>query len=139
TLFIIGLISILLVLITYLDFKKKRRSKWVDVLVFTFTGIVGVVILLLWFATDHTATAFNYNLLWAFPLNLIVFGQLFKNKLRLWLGKYLKLLVILLCLLTLHWLIGVQVYAIGIIPFLIALAIRYVFLISHINSKARQN
>lgn len=91
------------------------------------------MILLLWFATDHTGTHQNYNLLWAFALNILVIGQLFRKNVSAWFIKYIKLLIILLCLLTLHWIIGIQVFAIGLIPLLIALFIRYVFLISHYN------
>ena len=39
----------------------------------------------------------------------------------------------MLSLLTLHWVIGVQVFAIGLIPLLVALFIRYIFLITYFN------
>lgn len=132
-LFIIGLLSILILYVTYFDFKKRQQSTWLDVILFTITGAIGVLVLLLWFATNHTGTHNNYNLLWAFALNLFVIGQLFKNKAAVWFIKYLKFLVILLCLLTLHWLAGVQIYAIGLIPLLIALFVRYIFLIKHLS------
>ena len=119
----------LILFITYTDFKKQKQTIWLDVTLFSFTGIVGVLILLLWFATDHKGTHQNYNLLWANVLNIFVLGQFFKKEVSAWFVKYLKLLVILLCLLTLHWIIGVQVFAIGLIPFLIALFVRYIYLI----------
>lgn len=132
-LFILGIIGLFIIFITYKDFKNKIRSNWLDVTLFIITGIIGGVILLLWYATDHTGTHQNYNLLWAFVLNLFVVGQFFKKTPSAWFSKYLKLLVIMLCLLTLHWLIGVQVFAIGLIPLLIAIVIRYIFLIKHFN------
>lgn len=134
-LFILGLLSALILYLTYKDYKRHKRTKWLDVTLFTITGLIGVIILLLWFATDHTATANNYNLLWAFPLNLLVIGQLLKPQASKWFTKYLKFLMILLCLLTLHWIIGVQIFAIGLIPFLLALAVRYVFLIYYFREK----
>ncbi len=133
-LFVFGVLGLLIIFITYKDYKNTKRSKWLDITLFSITGIVGIFILLLWFATDHTGTHQNYNLLWAFVLNLFVIGQLFKKRASLWFIKYLKLLVILLCLLTLHWIIGVQVFAIGLIPFLIALFLRYLFLIKYFNN-----
>lgn len=136
-LMIIGLISFLILYITYSDFKKHKQSVWLDVTLFIITGLVGILILLLWFATDHSGTHNNYNLLWAFATNIFVIGQLLKKKPKLWFIKYLKFLVILLCLLTLHWIIGVQVYAIGLIPLLIALFIRYIFLIRHFSSNSK--
>jgi predicted nucleic acid-binding Zn ribbon protein len=128
-LMIFGILALLIIWVTYSDFKRGMRRKWLDISIFIVTGAIGVGLFLLWFATDHTATAFNYNLLWAFALNLFVVGQLFKTVVKKWFINYLKFLVILLSLLTLHWFIGVQVFAIGLIPFLIALLVRYLFLI----------
>jgi len=128
-LFVFGLIALLLLWVTYKDHKRKKRSKWVDATIFIITGLIGVFLLLLWFATDHTATAHNYNLLWAFALNLLVVPQLLKAQPKPWVVKYIKLLIIFLCLLTLHWTIGVQVFAIALMPLLIALAVRYVYLV----------
>ena len=128
---VFGLIGLFILLITYKDFKSNQRSKWLDLALFSITGIIGLVILLLWFATDHKATHQNYNLLWACALNLVVIGQLLRQTPKNWFIKYLKFLVIMLCLLTLHWIIGVQVFAFGLIPLLIALIIRYLYLITY--------
>lgn len=128
-LFILGVVALFILIITYKDYKNKTRSKWLDVVLFGFTGVIGIFILLLWFATDHTGTHKNYNLLWAFALNLFVIGQLLKNQVSAWFVKYIKLLIILLALLTLHWIVGIQVFAIGLIPLLLALLVRYLFLV----------
>ena len=129
-LFVFGVIGFLILFVTFFDYKNNRQSLWLDVSIFTFTGIVGLIVLLLWFATDHSATAQNYNVLWAFALNLCMIPQLFKKTLNTWFIKYLKFLIILLCLLTLHWIIGIEVFAIGLMPLLIAFFIRYLFLIN---------
>ncbi|ULC60589.1 DUF4105 domain-containing protein [Flaviramulus sp. BrNp1-15] len=128
-LFVFGIIGLIILFITFKDYKKQKQSKWLDVSLFVITGIIGVFILLLWFATDHIGTHQNYNLLWAFALNIIFIGQLLKKQINQWFVKYLKFLIILLCLLTIHWMIGVQIFAIGLLPFLIALFVRYVFLV----------
>lgn len=132
-LFVFGVIGFFILFITYKDYKNGKQTKWLDITLFAITGIIGVLILLLWFATDHRGTHQNYNLLWACALNIVVIGQLFKNKVSSWFIKYLKFLIILLCLLTLHWIIGVQVFAIGLIPFLIALFVRYLYLINYLG------
>lgn len=131
--FIFSLLGLLITWLTYKDYKNYQHRKWLDVALFGITGLIGVFLLLLWFATDHTATANNYNLLWAFPINLFVIGQLLKKSPSNWFKKYLKFLVIMFCLLTLHWIIGVQVFAIGLIPFFIALLVRYIFLLKFYN------
>ncbi|WP_296386766.1 DUF4105 domain-containing protein [Winogradskyella sp.] len=132
-LMIMGLLAVLILFITYKDFKNNTRSKWLDILLFGTTGVIGILLLLLWFATDHSATAQNYNVLWAVPLNIIVIAQLLKPQVKSWFKGYLKFLIIMLCLLTLHWIIGIQVFAIGLIPLLIALMVRYIFLIKFYN------
>lgn len=136
-LMIFGIIGLLILWITYKDHQHKTRTKWLDMVLFIVTGVIGVFILLLWFATDHTATANNYNLLWAFPINVFVIGQLLKIAPNPKFIKYLKFLVIMLCLMTLHWLIGVQVYAIGLIPLLLALMVRYMYLIQFYNRQVK--
>ena len=131
-LMIFGIMALIILYITYGDYKNERRTKWIDTTLFTLTGLIGVFILLLWFATDHTATANNYNLLWAFPLNLIVGWKLSSKK--QWHINYLKFLIIMFCLLTMHWIIGVQIFAIGLIPLFIALVVRYIFLIKFLKN-----
>ena len=132
---ILSLLSLCILFITYKDRKNNKQSKWLDILLFFITGSIGLLLLLLWFATDHSATAYNYNLLWACPISLIALFQVYKNNPKRWFIGYLKLLVIMLCLMTLHWFIGVQVYAHALIPLLIALAARYVYLIRFFGNK----
>lgn len=133
---VLGILSVLILWITYLDYRKLKRSKWLDVILFGATGFIGIFLLLLWFATDHTATANNYNLLWASPINLWIAFIINKKNVKAWVKKYLKLLLVLLCLMIVHWTTGVQVFALTLIPLLLALIVRYVFLISQLNKTA---
>jgi len=126
---VFSLLGLLILWITYTDYNKQRRTKILDLFIFSVTGLLGILILLLWFATDHEATAQNYNLLWAFALNLLVIGQVFKQTPKAWFIKYIKFLVIMLCLLSFHWVVGIQVFALALLPLLLALGIRYVFLV----------
>ncbi len=135
-LFIMGLLGLLIVFVTYRDYKTNTRSRFLDLSIFTFTGLIGVFLLLLWFATDHTATAINYNLLWAFPINLFLIIAIAKKNISSKLKRYCVLLVLLLVLLTIHWISGVQVFAIGLLPLLVAFVIRYVYLIYFIGKKS---
>ena len=88
---------------------------------------------MLWLATDHTATINNYNILWAFPVNLIFCTLLSKKTPKKWLSRYLSFLIILLILLVVHWCTGVQVFAGALLPLLIALSIRYVYVIRYLK------
>lgn len=134
-LFIIGVLSLIILYITFKNYKTGNRSKWLDFSLFLFTGLTGVFLLLLWFATDHTTTANNYNLLWAFALNILVAHQVLKTKVATWFKKYLSFLIILLALLVFHWFTGVQSFAYALIPLLIAIAVRYVYLFNYFSRK----
>ncbi|WP_164905195.1 lipoprotein N-acyltransferase Lnb domain-containing protein [Aequorivita ciconiae] len=129
-LFILGIIALLIIYITFKDYLKKVRSRYLDGIIFLFTGLIGVFLLLLWFATDHTATANNYNLLWAFPISIGVTVAVVRKISSPLLKRYVFLLLLLLALLAIHWISGVQIFAIALLPLLIALAVRYIYLFS---------
>ena len=134
---ILSLVAFAILFVTFRDHKKNKRSKWLDVSLFAVTGFIGLALVLLWFATDHTATADNYNLLWAFATNLLFIPSILKTRLTNRGIKYIVFLVILLALMLLHWITGVQSFAIGLIPLLIAICVRYLFLIRHFNKAIR--
>ncbi|WP_339709066.1 DUF4105 domain-containing protein [uncultured Kriegella sp.] len=128
-LFWLNLILILGIALTYNDFRKKRRTKWFDFLLFFITGLAGLLLFHLWFLTEHTTTVGNFNLFWVFPLNLAVaFFMISKKPLPVWISKYLLLLLVLLGATILVWLLNIQVFSPMIIPLLILLAVRYLFL-----------
>lgn len=127
-LFVFLILALLVLWITYRDSKTESRSRIFDAVLQVFLGLVGVIFLLLWFATDHYTTAYNYNLLWAFPLNILLAFQLGKKHPKRWVKGYLKFLLLMLVLMCMHWLVGVQVFPKALIPFLIALALRYLYL-----------
>ena len=133
---IFGLIAILILFITYRDYRHDTRSRLTDVLLISITGVIGIILLLLWFATDHSATANNYNLLWAFPFNVLIAYAIAKRKPKAWVRKYVIFLLLLLTLLVIHWFTGVQAFAIGFIPLFVALAVRYLYVVSYLKKHA---
>jgi len=121
-------ILIIGVLITYFDFKKKKRTKWFDFILCFVTGIVGILIIFLWFFTDHSTTSNNYNILWAFAPNLFMSILLLNKRPKKWFKKYFVLLLILLGIIPLFWISGFQLFPLASLPLLILLFIRYLFL-----------
>ena len=118
--------------ITWIDFRNGTRSRVLDFGLFFLTGSSGLIIAFLWFLTDHNATVWNANLLWAFPLNLILgillfFPVLSARQLRI----YLMVLLALLALAILIWLVGIQVFSLVLLPVWAALLLRYTYLISY--------
>ncbi|MCK4561377.1 MAG: DUF4105 domain-containing protein, partial [Flavobacteriaceae bacterium] len=78
-LIIFSIISLFIIILTIIDYKKQKRNKVLDYFIFTITGLIGILVLLLWFATDHTATANNFNVFWAFAPNLVFAFLIKKN------------------------------------------------------------
>lgn len=134
-LFVFGILGLAIIFITYNDYRKKSRSRYLDMAIFAITGSIGIVLLLLWFATDHTATANNYNLLWAFPLSFVLAFFIVRKNVSVKLTRYVVLLILFLALLAIHWFTEVQVFAIGLVPLLIALAVRYFYLFRYLKTK----
>ncbi len=132
-LFVFLVIALLVLYKTYLDFRVKKSLGWLDISLFLVTGIAGILIFFLWLGTDHSATAWNYNLLWAFPFHFLAAFVIAKKNPPRWIYPYTKLALILIVLLFFHWMIGVQQYPITILPLLIAFAARYAYMISKLK------
>ena len=128
-----SLLSVLLIFITFLNFKKSIWKKWIDILIYFSSGTLGLLVIYLWFFSNHFASAQNFNFLWAFPFNLIMVYVLLRENPPNWAVNFIKLNIILLVLLFIHWATGVQKYNITLLPIFIALLVRYSYLIIHIN------
>jgi hypothetical protein len=61
----------LVMVLGLLSMANARADKIFDAIFWTILGLAGLVIALLWFATDHSATKWNLNILWAFPTHLL--------------------------------------------------------------------
>lgn len=57
--------------LSLLQYRKGISVPPFDGLIFGITGLVGLVLLLLWIFSLHTPTHWNQNLLWLMPLNLL--------------------------------------------------------------------
>jgi len=131
---VLSLIGLLVIFITYSDFKKNVRTKALDFTLLFITGFTGVFSLLLWFATNHTTTAANLNILWAFAPNLFMAFLIFKDHKTNFKAIYFKLLTALMLLLGVIWLFKIEAFAYGMIPIFIALGIRYFYLSRYFKS-----
>ena len=74
------LISIIF-LFSLLGFRKNTYRSWFDSILFLLTGILGILLLVLWIGSLHEVLSQNLNILWASPLNvLLAFGLFLKRK-----------------------------------------------------------
>ncbi|SFR68308.1 lipoprotein N-acyltransferase Lnb domain-containing protein [Maribacter stanieri] len=134
-LFWLGILLVLVCYITYTDYKNFRRNKWLDFFLFLVTGLAGVLIVFLWFGTDHLATKGNFNSLWAFAPNIFIAFLMAKRNIPEWIITYIIFLTILLGITCVLWMFKIQVFSILLVIVLLALAVRYIYLIYYFKSK----
>ncbi|WGH75846.1 DUF4105 domain-containing protein [Tenacibaculum tangerinum] len=125
---IVLLIALVGVFITYTDFKKSKRTKWLDFVLFFTTGILGLLIVFLWFFTNHSTAPNNFNFLWAFAPNLLVAFLLLKSKPPKWVSMYGKVLLVFMLLIPIVWLTKTQLFTYPLIPLFVLLGVRYGYL-----------
>jgi hypothetical protein len=129
-LLIFGIFAIIGLYITYKDYKNNTRTKFLDFILFFITGIIGCILVFLWFFSSHSTAPNNFNFLWAFAPNLIVTFLLLKNKHQKWLKGYLLISLVLLAIIPVLWIAKVQVFSLAIIPLLILFSVRYFYLLT---------
>ncbi|HEX6225027.1 MAG TPA: DUF4105 domain-containing protein [Chryseolinea sp.] len=121
-LYVFGLIALLAIALSAWDFKRKKSSDWFDIALFGITGLIGILLVVLWFFTNHQAAAKNLNLLWAFPLNFV--AAIAMRKPRPWLTNYFLFFAALTLLTLVSWPILPQTLHYALIPLVVALALR---------------
>ncbi|MGI9545883.1 MAG: DUF4105 domain-containing protein [Flavobacteriaceae bacterium] len=128
-LFWVLLLCIFTVTITFIDIRNQTRSRRLDFVLFSMSGALGILIVFLWFFTDHNAAALNFNILWAFPVNTVIaFYVLRKEILPAWIPKYVNIVLVLLIILVILWLAGLQGFHPLALLIALTLGIRYLFL-----------
>lgn len=101
---------------------SAKLLPWVDRCLFFLTGLLGFFLLFMWFGTDHDITAWNMNLLWLFPLN-IVFSFYFYKPLK-WVRRYALFIFILNIILLAGWFTLPQQLPLASLPVIAILAVR---------------
>jgi hypothetical protein len=117
--------------------KNNKRTKYLDVIIFFITGLTGLILAYLWLFSSHKTAPNNFNILWALVPNLIVAFFMLKATAKKWLQKYILALLICLGIIPLLWFLEIQVFPIAIIPVLILLFVRYLFLYKYLLSSKK--
>lgn len=132
-LIIIAAVCLLLFAITLLKTKWALTfTRFADSLLLYITGLLGVLLLIMWFATDHIMCSNNFNLLWALPTNLAAGFIAWKKPEKC--RRYFSICFTVTALLLLGWFWLPQQLNISLIPFVLFLLIRY-FKMSDFYSK----
>ena len=121
-------LAIIFAALTGYGFKKGKLMKVLDIALFGILGILGLVVTFLWFFTDHSATLWNWNILWAFPGHLVLVWGLVARPNATWISSYLLFVMVATVVVLLLWIVGVQSFYPALIPILLLLLLRANFL-----------
>ncbi|WP_215226514.1 Lnb N-terminal periplasmic domain-containing protein [Echinicola shivajiensis] len=122
--FLFWFIAIVFMVFTYIGFKKKRLYIGLDQGLFLVLGLLGIMVIFLWFFTEHTATKYNWNLLWAFPLHGVLVYGLSQKYPAEWVKKYLLFALILADAAIVFWILGWQSFHPSVLPFILVIILR---------------
>jgi len=116
----------LFVLIAFLSFSKnvftQKFLASFDALLFFIVGFLGILILFMWFGTDHIMCRNNYNLLWAWPMNIV--AAFYIHSTRKWPQIYFLIYGIFNTILIALWSFIPQHFNFALIPILAILIFR---------------
>lgn len=115
----LALVSIVL---SVIDLKRKKLSRWFDSVLFGISGLIGLLLFMLWAFTDHRAAAYNFNLLWALPTHIVIAFALYTK--RPWVQQYFMIVATLGILVLITWPLLPQALNTSLIPVVITLALR---------------
>lgn len=114
---------LLFAFLSYKDFIKGKRTNWVDILLFSVTGILGWLLLYLWFFTDHISE-YNFNLLWVLPFHFPIALLLLRREKSGFIKYYFLITAIILTILLFCWSLWPQDMNEGFIPIVLILLMR---------------
>lgn len=118
--------SLLLGIIVLISLMKNNFSRpflnAFDGCFFLLVGLLGILIVLMWVATDHSMTKNNFNLLWALPTHSVV--AFFVRSDKSWVRKYFGVTAILMAALLVSWFFLPQQMNNGLIPVVLLLLFR---------------
>jgi Domain of unknown function (DUF4105) len=120
--------SLLAIFIIFIGYSKSRFAQvflqGFDGVFFFLTGLLGIILIFMWFTTDHSMTKDNFNLLWAWPTHFIM--AFFVTSRRAWVQKYFKFTAVALLAVLISWSILPQQINNGLIPIVLLLIYRSV-------------
>ncbi len=105
--------------------KLKRKVWFFDYILLIFSGLLGLLIFLLWFGTEHHTTHQNLNIIWMSPLHLASFFILMKRKKIRWAKVYFAAFAAVNILFLLSLPILPQSIHFSFIPFILLLSLRF--------------
>jgi hypothetical protein len=118
--------GVLFVIVFALGFSKNTVTKQIlvgfDGFIFFITGLLGCLMLFMWFGTDHIMCSNNYNLLWAWPTHAFAAFYMYSRKPLV--KNYFRFTAAINILLLISWNWLPQAFNISVVPILLILITR---------------
>jgi len=113
---------------TFFQLKNGNSNFLFDKVFFTLAGIVGWLIVFLWFFTNHGVTEYNFNMGWALPVLFPIALFLKGDNTPLWVAKNIMFYGFILILVLLYWALIPFEINYSFIPIVLTLAVRTFFI-----------
>ncbi|WP_421752977.1 DUF4105 domain-containing protein [Croceimicrobium sp.] len=112
------------IILSWRFYKNAKALRFFDGFLFALSGLLGLLLLLLWLFTDHKAAAYNFNILLFLPSHLLLVPAILRGRLAGRLQNYLKLLPVFYALLAISWFWLPQQLHLGLYPLALLLLLR---------------
>ena len=103
-----SLLLLITLVLTWIDWRRRRLSRWFDCLLFGIYGLLGCLIAFLVFISTHEATSPNVLLLWLNPLCLFAAIAVWIKRWRPVLDIYFMLNILAVTVCMVLWAMGFQ-------------------------------
>ena len=118
--------SLLFLMIFLISLSKSKFSTIIligfDHVFFFIIGLLGILLILMWVATDHTMTKNNFNLIWALPTHTLASFFITSNK--NYAKRYFLFTMILMIALLISWLLLPQEMNNSLLPIVLLIFYR---------------
>ncbi len=122
-LLLLSSLCVVLLIISLLPLKwAVAITKLTDSFFFYLTGLIGILLVFMWFFTEHTSMRNNFNIMWALPTNFILAFFVWKHP--KWSRPYFLLVSIIYLVLLAAWFFLPQDLNIALIPFVLYMMFR---------------
>ena len=129
--------AIFFVILILLYIKDENLIRIWSIINLIILGFLGLILIFMWWGTDHQATKLNFNLLWSSPLHLILIYIIINkswNKITYW---FLTISLFLIFTTILFWFALIQEFNPFVKPIILQLALIYYYYFkkckNHIN------
>lgn len=124
---VFGILFLLIAALSIFVFKRWNLFfKIFDFFFFIIIGLIGILILFMWFGTEHAMCKNNFNLLWALPTHLPIAFMLFSKK--QWINNYFRFIFFYTIALLVAWFFLPQQFNTALLPVVGIILIRSFYL-----------